>query len=146
MRITISLAVAALALDACSQPAQLYVDKGYVRLPAVKSNPGVAYFTLHGGDEDTRLLSVTAPSVIKTEMHESMMKGSMAAMAPVATVPVPAKAKLTFAPGGKHVMLFNINSSVKPGATMKLIFTFSNNLRIEYDAPVIAAGEPAPTG
>ena len=41
-------------------------------------------------------------------------------------------------------MLFTINPSIKPGATMKLIFTFSNNVKIEYDAPVIGAGEPAP--
>lgn len=146
MRLTISLAIAACVLGACSQPAELFVDKGYVRLPAVKGNPGVAYFTLHGGDADTKLLSVTAPSVIKTELHESMMNGSMASMAPIADLPVPAKAKLTFAPGGKHVMLFNINGSVKPGGTIKLIFTFSNNLRIEYDAPVIAAGDAAPKG
>jgi copper(I)-binding protein len=65
-------------------------------------------------------------------------------MSPIKAVPVPAKAKIAFAPGGKHVMLFTINPSIKPGATMKLIFTFSNNVKIEYDAPVIGAGEPAP--
>lgn len=146
MRMTVTLAIATVALSACGQPAQLYVDKGYVRLPAVKGNPGVAYFTIHGGDTDNRLLSVTAPTVIKTELHESMMSGSMASMAPIKTVPVPAKAKITFAPGGKHVMLFTINPSVKPGGTMKLIFTFANNLKIEYDAPVIGPGDPAPKG
>ena len=58
MRLTISLAAAAIALSACSQPAELFVDQGYVRLPAVKGNPGVAYFTLHGGDADTKLLGI----------------------------------------------------------------------------------------
>lgn len=144
MRKMMSLALAALALNACSQPAQIYVEKGYVRLPAVKGNPGVAYFTVHGGDTDTRLLSVTAPSVIKTELHESMMSGSMASMKPMANLPVPAKATITFAPGGKHVMLYTINPSVKPGSVMTLFFTFSNNLKIEYAAPVIGAGDPAP--
>ncbi len=144
MRKMMSLAVATLALSACGQPAQIYVEKGYVRLPAVNGNPGVAYFTVHGGDADTRLLSVTAPSVIKTELHESMMSGSMASMAPIKDVPVPAKATINFAPGGKHVMLYTINPSVKPGGTMRLFFTFSNNLKIEYTAPVIAAGDPVP--
>ncbi len=144
MRKMMTSAVAMLALSACSQPAQIYVEKGYVRLPAVKGNPGVAYFTLHGGDADTRLLSVTAPSVIKTELHESMMSGSMASMAPIKNIPVPAKATITFAPGGKHVMLYTINPSVKPGSAMTLFFTFSNNLKIEYSAPVIGAGDPAP--
>lgn len=146
MRLLMSFAVTAAVLSGCGQPAQIYVDKGYVRLPAVKGNPGVAYFTVHGGDADTRLLNVTAPSVIKTELHESMMSGSMASMAPIADIPVPAKAKISFAPGGKHVMLYTINPSVKPGGTIKLIFTFSNNLKIEYTAPVLGAGDPAPKG
>lgn len=146
MRLMTSFAAAALTLTACSQPAQIYVEKGYVRLPAVKGNPGVAYFTLHGGDAETRLRSVTAPSVIKSELHESMMSGSMASMAPINDVPVPAKATITFAPGGKHVMLYTINPSVKPGGVMTLVFTFSNNLKIEYAAPVIGAGDPAPKG
>lgn len=133
-----------IVLAACAQPAEIHVENGYVRLPAVAGRPGVAYFTLRGGNEDTRLLSVTAPSVIKSELHESMTSGSMSSMAPIADVPLPAKAELTFAPGGKHVMLFDINPSVKPGDTMPLVFTFANNLKIQYDAPVIAAGAPAP--
>jgi periplasmic copper chaperone A len=133
-------------LAACGEPAQIYVDKGYVRLPAVPGRPGVAYFTLHGGTEDTRLLSVTAPSVIRSELHESMSSGQTASMAPIKAVPIPAKATITFAPGGKHAMLFDINKGIKPGETMTLIFTFSNNLKIEYYAPIIAAGDPAPGG
>lgn len=143
MRLIATLAPVVL-LASCSQPTEIRVENGYVRLPAVAGRPGVAYFTLHGGTEDTRLLSVTAPSVIKSELHESMTSGQMSSMAPIANVPLPAKAELTFAPGGKHVMLFDINRSVKPGDTMPLIFTFSNNLKIQYDAPVIAAGAPAP--
>lgn len=147
MRILVSLTAMALlsgSLSGCGEPAQIYVDKGYVRLPAVAGRPGVAYFTLHGGTADTSLLSVTAPSVIKSELHESMTSGSMSSMRPVEKLPLPAKASLSFAPGGKHVMLFDINKSVKPGGTMKLVFTFSNNLKIEYDAPVIAAGDAPP--
>lgn len=163
MRMMVILVAAAVSLAGCGEPPQIYVDKGYVRLPAVPGNPGVAYFTLHGGTEDTKLLSVTAPSVVKSELHESMtmnmshdmkgmshdgmMKGgSMATMTPLKSVPLPGRAVLTFAPGGKHVMLYTINPTVKPGSVMPLIFTFSNNLRIEYDAPVIAAGAPAPKG
>ncbi|OYY88876.1 MAG: hypothetical protein B7Y45_14040 [Sphingomonas sp. 28-66-16] len=143
MRLIITL-VAAATLSACGQPAQIYVDKGYVRLPAVKTNPGVAYFTLHGGKDSTKLLSVTSPTAIKTELHESMTQGGMSTMVPIKEIPVPAKASIAFAPGGKHVMLFTINPTVKPGDTMPLIFTFANNLRIEYDAPVIAAGDAPP--
>ena len=144
MRPAPTFLIAAMALAGCQQPPQLSVDNGYVRLPAVKGNPGVAYFTLHGGDKPVTLISVTSPSVIKAELHESMASGGMASMAPVTSVALAPGAKVSFAPGGKHVMLFDINKAVKPGETIPLIFTFRNSVRIEFDAPVIAAGDAAP--
>lgn len=135
---------AAAALAGCAQPPELTVDGAYVRLPAVAGRPGVAYFTVHGATEATKLISVTSPVVIRSELHESMTSGAMSSMAPIRDVPVPARAELVFAPGGKHVMLFDINQRVKPGSTMKLLFTFSNNARITVQAPAIAAGDPAP--
>lgn len=143
MRPAVTLLLAA-TLAGCGQPAPLFVDNAYVRLPAVAGRPGVAYFTVHGGKDAATLISVTSPLVIKTELHESMSQGGMASMAPVKDVPVPAKATLTFAPGGKHVMLFDINKSVQPGGKVTLVFTFSNNDRLEVEAPVIAAGDPPP--
>lgn len=139
--VTILLAV---LVAACGQPAPLFIDDAYVRLPAVAGRPGVAYFTVHGGKDAATLVSVTSPLVIKTELHESMSQGGMASMAPVKDVPVPAKATIKFAPGGKHVMLFDINRSVQAGGKATLVFTFSNGDRLEVDAPVIAAGDPPP--
>ncbi len=146
MRRLAFFALAALSVAACGQPREIFVDQGYVRLSAVSGNPAVAYFTLHGGPEAATLLSVTSPTTIKTELHESMAKGGVSSMAPVSTVTLRARADVAFQPGGRHVMLFSVNPGVKPGDTMPLIFTFANNLRIQYDAPVIAAGDPAPKG
>lgn len=147
MRTPFALAVATVILAACGRPAPLYVDNAYVRLPAVAGQPGVAYFTVHGGPEATKLLSVTSPLVIKSELHESMTDaGGMATMSPLRDIAVPARAKLVFAPGGRHAMLFSINGGVKKGGTVGLVFTFANAERIEVDAPVIAAGDPPPTG
>lgn len=146
MRASLALALFALPLAACGQPKQIFVDKGYVRLAAVPGQPSVAYFTLHGGTDATTLLSVTSPTTIKTELHESMTNGAMSSMKPVGDIALPAGGVVTFQPGGKHVMLFDVNQSVKPGTTMPLVFTFANNLRIQYDAPVIAAGETPPKG
>src|SRR3546814_5403235 len=67
----------------------------------------------------------------------------LSSMAPIETVPLPAKSTIVFAPGGKHVMLFGVNPSVKPGATIPLTLTFTGSPRIEVDAVVVAAGDPA---
>ena len=144
MRPALTFLIAPLMLAACQQPPQLSVESGYVRLPAVRGNPGVAYFTLRGGDKPVTLISVTSPSVIKSELHESMASGGMASMAPVKSVTLAPGGKVSFAPGGKHVMLFDINKAAKQGDRMPLIFTFQSGVRLRFDAPVIAAGDPAP--
>lgn len=132
------------ALAACGQPRQLYVDHAYVRLPAVAGRPGVAYFTIHGGPAPATLISVSSPVVVRSELHETMTHGSMSSMAPMKEVSVPARATLQFAPGGRHAMLFDINKQVEKGGTIKLVFTFSNSERIEVEAPVIGAGDAPP--
>lgn len=144
MRRLAIITLAAGMVAGCQQPREIFVDKGYVRLSPVEGSPAVAYFTLHGGADAATLISVTSPTTIKTELHESMTSGGISSMAPIKDLALPAKADIAFQPGGKHVMLFSVNPGVKPGATMPLIFTFSNNLRIQYDAPVIAAGDAAP--
>lgn len=134
----------ALALAGCGPSKEVHADKSYVRLPAVKGNPAVAYFTLHGGKDDTVLLSVTSPAVIRSELHESMTSGGMAAMAPISRVPLPAEGEIAFKPGGKHVMLFDVDPTVEAGGTIPLVFTFANNDRIQIAAPVVAPGTAPP--
>ena len=136
--------VPALMLAACSPRAELDVDHGYVRLPAVKGNPAAAYFTLHGGQADTTLISVGSTVAIRAEMHQSMKSGSMAGMKPLGQVAVPAAATIAFAPGGRHVMLFDMNPGIKKGSIVPLVFQFANGVRFERKAIAIAAGDPPP--
>ncbi len=140
------LSVALLSLAGCTQPPPaLSVDKGYIRLNAVPSRPAVAYFTIHGGTSDVTLLSVSTPVSVKSELHESMNHAGMAMMKPIGDFPVRAGSTNVFAPGGKHLMVFDMNPGIKPGRAVKLTFTFSNNQRIDLGVPTIAAGAPAPT-
>ncbi len=135
-----ALLLPALALAACSRPKELYVDHAWVRLPAVRTQPGAAYFTLHGGKTDATLIAVSTDVAIRSELHESMAQ----AMKPVASMPVPAASTIPFTPGGRHVMLIDLNPTVKPGGKLTLTFTFADGERILQDATVLDAGAPAP--
>ena len=150
-------ALALLALGGCSRPKELYVDHAWVRLPAVAGQPAAAYFTLHGGPADATLIDVSTDVAIRAEMHETMKgigkgmgkgmgdgAGGMTHMAPTPSVPVPAKSVDRFAPGGRHVMLFGLDPSVKRGGALALTFTFGNGERIQQTAPVVGAGDPPP--
>ena len=140
----LALLIAILALASC-QPKEIYVSDGYVRLAAVPGHPAAAYFTLHGGETDATLISVSSDYAIRTQIHESMQAGSVASMKPLDHLALPAGSKIVFKPGGKHVMLFDVNPVIVPGSrTLPLLFTFADGLRIEYAATVIAAGDPAP--
>ncbi|RYD86408.1 MAG: copper chaperone PCu(A)C [Sphingomonadales bacterium] len=140
------LGIVSLALlSACQQPAELKADGAWVRLPAAAGRPGAAYFTVHGGDKADTLLNVTTGAALRTELHESM-KGDhgMMAMAPIKDVAVPARGTLAFAPGGKHVMLFDIGPRVAAGTRIPLKLSFAGGKTLEVQAMVVNAGDPAP--
>lgn len=143
MRITAVLAVL-LALAGCGSPKEMHVSNAWVRLAAVPRGPAAAYFTLHGGPADATLVSISSDVSIRAEMHESMMSGSMSSMKPIQQVRVPAGGDLVFAPGGKHVMLFDVNPGIKPGSPVPLLFTFADGQRITYKATAVGAGDGAP--
>jgi copper(I)-binding protein len=144
MRAIVGLCAAAL-LAACQQaPAEPSVEGAWVRLPAVQGNPGAAYFTLKGGREAEALVAASSPAAVRAELHESMEHGGMMSMAPVKSVALPAGGEIAFAPGGKHVMLYDIAPSVQPGETMPLVLSLADGSKLETQAKVVAAGQPAP--
>lgn len=121
-------------LSACGQDKVLYVDQAWVRLSPNEDMPSAGYFTVHGGEEDVRLLSVISPAVIRIELHESKEHNGIMSMDPVSGVDIPARSDIAFGPGGKHLMIWGINQAIKAQGKLPLTFIFSNGDRILYDA------------
>lgn len=136
--------VLALALAACGKPAEPRADGAWIRLPAVLGRPAAAYFTITGGADKATLLTVATPVALRSELHESMAHGGMMTMAPIAQVDVAPGATVAFAPGGKHVMLFDLDPALKPGATAPLDLNFAEGRTLKVTAKVVGAGDPAP--
>ncbi|MET4896315.1 copper chaperone PCu(A)C [Sphingomonadaceae bacterium jetA1] len=137
----LAMLAATLPLAGCSSKPQLYAEEGWVRLAAVPGRPAAAYFIVHGGPKPVKLISVGSDVAITTEMHEGGM-----AMRRVDSVPIPAGGTVAFQPGGRHVMLYDMNPGVKPGRILSLLLTFSDGTRLHQGARVIGAGDPAPQG
>ena len=135
---------AVVSLAACQPARDVTVERPWVRLAAVPANPSAAYFTIRGGAKDETLTGVTAPAAQRTEMHESMTSGGMMTMAPLKLVAIRSGDSVSFAPGGKHVMLFALNPEVKPGGTTPLTFTFASGRKLTVAARVVGAGDSAP--
>jgi copper(I)-binding protein len=120
----------------------LAVDHAWVRLAPVPDRPAAAYFTLHGGKTDEQLTAVTSPQAARAEMHETMSgHHGMSMMAPLKAVPVPAGGTVTFAPAGRHVMLFGLDPAVTAGRAIRLDLTFASGRKLSTEARVRAMGD-----
>ena len=134
-------------LAGCDRPlpdGTVRVSDVWVRLPAAKSRPGAAYFTLEAGSEGTRLVGLSSPAVRWVELHETETKGGKTRMKQRREIEFPSRGELVFEPGGRHAMLFGIASKVKPGDKVPLTFSFNVAPPITVEAEVRAAGDEAP--
>ena len=145
MRVWAGVMAAALLASCQAQPADPAVTGAWVRLPAVRENPGAAYFTLKGGKDADALVAVSTPIAVRTELHESMEGGeTMMTMTPLKSAAFPAHGTLAFAPGSKHVMLFDVSPHVQPGDMVPLTLSLAGGRQLQVQAKAVAAGDPAP--
>lgn len=114
-----------------------------VQLPLVHGAPGVAYFTLtQGAGAPRKLAAIDVAGVGRAEMHATMTAGGVSRMEPLKEVAIEPGKSLAFAPGGNHVMLFDIDPKLKAGSTTELTVTLDNGDKASARASV-AAGPPA---
>lgn len=113
------------------------VSAGMLLLPAVKGNPGGAYFVLaNGGDAPVTVAAVTIGGAGRAELHET--KGG--AMAPLENLALQPGETIRFERGGKHVMAFDIADTVKPGGTAEMTLTFAGGDKVSAPLKVETVG------
>jgi copper(I)-binding protein len=129
---------AALLLAGCNAPSldsrTVAVEGAVVTLPAVSGRPGAAYFKLESHQEGISLRQVASTRAARTELHEAGMR-------PTAAVPLPRGEPVAFAPGGRHVMLFELDPALRPGERIPLTFTFDRAEPVTVEAEVRAPGD-----
>ncbi len=119
------------------------VSGGTLVLPAVKGNPGVAYFDVANSDaKAVALAAVAVDGAGKAEMHQT----SGGAMAPVDRVDIDPNASVKFAPGGLHVMLFDLDPKLVAGGSAELTLTFADGDKVSAPLKIKAAGDAAMGG
>lgn len=80
-----------------------------------------AYFTLYNaGDTKVSVNAVTSPQFQAASMHKSVNKDGMDSMKPMQSLVVQPAEKVDFAPGGRHIMLFDPDESLQPGDKVTL--------------------------
>lgn len=111
-----------------------------VRMPAVPGRPAAGYFRLRIRGDRGALISVDSPHAGRIEIHETMSSGNMSAMRPLGRIPVRDGEMLSFRPGGRHLMLFDLDRRLAAGDQVILLLEF------ERGAPVGIAARLVPPG
>lgn len=106
-----------------------------------------AYLTFSNPtDKPVRLLGVSTPVALKAEFHETKTlpasghdaHGPATTMLPLKDVVVPARGKLEFKPGGKHIMLLGVKRTLKEGEKVPLVFRLEGGKSLTVQAVVRA--------
>jgi hypothetical protein len=104
----------------------ILVDHPVIRVasPAAKTGAGFLTITNSGRSAD-RLLSVTTSASARSDLHgTTSSNGVMQMRAQAGGVPVPAGGKVTFQPGGLHVMFIGLKQAMPAGTMVDAVLRF----------------------
>jgi len=95
-----------------------------IRTP-MAGRPTAGYFDFNYNYKvPDRIIAVASPAFKRVEMHDNVTEGGMKKMVKLDTLDLSAKSSIKFAPGGKHLMLFDPTKEVKAGELIKVTFVF----------------------
>lgn len=118
----------------------LVASDGKLVLPVIAGRPAAVYFTVRNdGGEPVTLAAVHVAGAAKAQMHQTN-GGTMGA---VETLPIDPGASVVFAPGGLHVMAFDLSDKLKAGGTAELTLTFSDGDKLSMPLQVEKMGAGA---
>jgi copper(I)-binding protein len=118
----------------------------WARASAGKQANGAAYLTLTGGAETDALVAVSTPVAATAELHESSTEGGVMRMRAVPSLRIPAGQTVSLAPGGYHIMLFDLKQPLKAGDTFPVTLTFERAAPVTLNVQVRGLGASAAMG
>lgn len=148
-RRTINLVLCALALTACTPPAasrgaaqsSIAVSEAYIPQPPNGAAVAGGYLTItnEAGEADS-LIGAASPRAGRVELHEMRMDGAMMMMRRVDAITVPARGETRLAPGGYHLMIFDMPAPIVAGERVPVTLTFAHAGAILVEMDVRAQG------
>ena len=112
--------------------------------PAAAGTTGAGFLTLSNpGKAADALVAVESPVARKVEMHRSAMKAGVSSMQKLERLDLPPGARVTFAPGGLHLMLLGLKQPLKTGEKVPATLVFASGARVAAQFEVRVA---APAG
>jgi len=114
--------------------------------PAQARMNGAGYMTLvNRGRLGDRLIGASSPVAAQVSLHRSLEIGGVMTMRAVPVLDVAGGARVSFAPGGLHLMFEGLRRPLAPGQSVpvSLIFTRAGRVRATL---IVRVGAPAMPG
>jgi periplasmic copper chaperone A len=119
----------------------IVVDHPWARATPAGAKTGAAYMTLiNNGSSGDRLMGATTPVADKIQFHSVSEDNGVSRMREMNDVAVAPGARVTFSPGGMHVMLVGLKQPLKEGQTFPLSLTFEKAGKVDVMVSVAKVG------
>lgn len=123
-----------------TEEAGLHVMDAWARATGGRTTPSAAYFTLHNmGEEAIAITGASSDVAAMTHLHETQEVDGVMRMRPVEDLVIAPKSKVTFKPGGLHVMLIKLKKPLAKGDTVTLTLDLLDHDPLVIEIPVKAA-------
>ncbi|MDX1464606.1 MAG: copper chaperone PCu(A)C [Halomonas sp.] len=124
-------------LGAAAEAQSITVEDARVRAVPPGSMTTAAFMTLtNPAETDRALVGGASPLAGRLELHHHMKVDGVMRMRRVEALPLPAGETVRLAPGGWHLMMFELAATPAEGERVALTLTLDNGETLTLEAPV----------
>lgn len=102
------------------------INNAWVRNTLPGQNVSAAYMTLTSQQQDTSLISIESDISDSVEIHSMSMQNGVMKMRMLKQLPLTTGTPYKLAPGGYHLMLFDLKKPLNPGDKVNFVLTFKS--------------------
>ncbi len=123
--------------EGAQQASAVQISEAWSR-PAAAGGNGAGFFTItNAGGKPDILVAVTSLAANKVEMHQTSMANGVMSMQQIqGGIPLPPGSSITFAPGGKHLMVMGLKAALHSGGKLPLTFKLKSGRQLTIQAHV----------
>jgi copper(I)-binding protein len=96
----------------------------------------VVFEMVNEGPRNLVLTGVSSPVAERAGFHHAIMLGGEISRREVSSYTLPPSGSVKMAAGGLHLVLFNLNESVRPGQVVPVTLRFDAGMEYEFNATV----------
>jgi len=130
-RAFLQLVLIATLFSACAEDSdsRIAISDVQILAPAIGAHASVAYFSISNDSDDmVTVSSISSPQFGSVEIHETTLDDGVSRMRRIDSIEVAGRSRMSFSPGGKHIMLMQPATDVNPGTMVTLEIQIDGSL------------------